>query len=174
MEETKYTYEDLLLALNSMDEEKKHLLLKSVKISDLFEMMNSEGKFENAMKNVDQYVAWYQLIQAYLMNLKEKLESGDFISNKEISKDTILKDYNDLKEDEKKAVVLNLMNNADFQKKCCEILAVDFKRVVNSDATLKAIDNLTGVSRYFDKMVRLGIGCNHKYEVESWKIPMMI
>ena len=81
--------------------------------------------------------------------------------------DTISENYDSLEEDEKKAVVLNLLNNADFQKKCCEIMAGDFKRLVNSDAILKAIDNLTGLSRYFDRMVRLGIGCNHKYEVES-------
>lgn len=166
MEETKYTYEDLFKALNSLEDDKKNTLLEGFKASDLLDVMNSEKKYEDTIKALDEYVAYYQLMQAYLMNLKEKLELGDFISNKEISKDTILEDYNDLKEDEKKAVVLNLMNNADFQKKYCEILAVDFKRIVNSDATLKAIDNLIGVSRYFDRMVYLGIGCNHKYEVE--------
>lgn len=166
MEETKYTYEDLFKALNSLEDDKKNTLLEGFKASDLLDVMNCEKKYEDTIKALDEYVAYYQLMQAYLMNLKEKLESGDFFSNKEINKDTILEDYNDLKEDEKKAVVLNLMNNADFQKKCCEILAVDFKRIVNSDATLKAIDNLIGVSRYFDRMVYLGIGCNHKYEVE--------
>lgn len=166
MEETKYTYENLLLALNSMDEEKKHLLLKSVKVSDLFEMMNSEEKFENAMKNIDQYVAWYQLMQAYLQELKMILDKPECISTRGINKETVSEDYDCLEEDEKKAVALNLINNPNFQKKYCEIMCCDIKRNINSDATLKALDQLFEISNYMDRFIKAGIGCDHKYEVE--------
>lgn len=78
MEETKYTYEDLLLALNSMDEEKKHLLLKSVKISDLFEMMNSEEKFENAMKKRRSVCCVVSTYTGVFNESKRKIRIGRF------------------------------------------------------------------------------------------------
>lgn len=167
MEETQYTYDDLFQAVSCLDDEKKTFLMQTADMRHVLSMMNSDKTFEKTMKSIDTYIAYYQLLQVYLVDLKECLESGSYIVAAGINVDTISENYDSLEEDEKKAVVLNLLNNADFQKKCCEILAVDFKRVVNSDATLKAIDNLTGLSRYFDRMVRLGIGCNHKYEVES-------
>lgn len=40
MEENKYTYENLLLALNSMDDDKKNFLLDGIKVPDLLNMIN--------------------------------------------------------------------------------------------------------------------------------------
>lgn len=42
MEETKYTYEDLFKALNSLEDDKKNTLLEGFKASDLLDVMNSE------------------------------------------------------------------------------------------------------------------------------------
>ena len=83
-----------------------------------------------------------------------------------IDKDTISEKYDALDDDEKKYIVLNLMNNPDFQKKCCEILCRDMKRCINDDATLKALDQLFGVSKYFDRLISAGIGCDHEYRIE--------
>lgn len=166
MEEIKYTYDDLLKAVSSLDDEKKTFLMQTVDMRHVLSMMNSDKVFEKTMKNIDTYIAYYQLLQAYLEDLKGCLESGDYVASSIISKDTISEVYDNLEEGEKKSVVLNLMNNAGFQRKCSEILVCDFKRIVNSDPSLKVIDNLIGLSKYFDQAIRLGIGCAHKYEVE--------
>lgn len=167
MEEIKYTYDDLLQAVSSLDDEKKIFLMQAVDMRHVLSMMNSDKAFEKTMKNIDTYIAYYQLMQAYLKDLKDCLESGNYVTSSIISKDTILEVYNNLEDGEKKSVILDLMNNADFQRKCSEILVCDFKRIVNSNPSLKVIDNLIGLGKYFDQSIQLGIGCNHKYEVES-------
>ena len=40
------------------------------------------------------------------------------------------------------------------------------KRCINDDATLKALDQLFGVSKYFDRLISAGIGCDHEYRIE--------
>lgn len=167
MEEIKYTYDDLLQAVSSLDDEKKTFLMQAVDMRHVLSMMNSDKAFEKTMKNIDTYIAYYQLMQAYLEDLKDCLESGNYVTSSIISKDIILEVYNNLEDGEKKSVILDSMNNADFQRKCSEILVCDFKRIVNSNPSLKVIDNLIGLSKYFDQAIQLGIGCNHKYEVES-------
>ena len=69
-------------------------------------------------------------------------------------------------EDEKKQIVLNLINNPDFQKKCCEIMSCDMKRNINADDTLKALDQLFNFGKYIDEFIEAGIGCDHEYRIE--------
>lgn len=166
MEETKYTYDDLFQAVSCLDDEKKTFLMQTADMRHVLSMMNSDKTFEKTMKSIDTYIAYYQLLQAYLVDLKECLESGSYIVAAGINVDTISENYDSLEEDEKKAVVLNLMNNPDFQKKCCEILCRDMKRCINDDATLKVLDQLFGVSKYFDRLISAGIGCDHEYRIE--------
>lgn len=166
MEENKFTYEDVFNALNSMDEIKKEFLIESIDWSQLLNMLNSEETFEAVLKNIDDCIARYQLLEAYLVELKTKLITGEYNIAGEIDKNTISEKYDDLKEDDKKDVVLNLMNNGDFQKKCCEILSSDMKRCINTDATLRTLDRIFGVSKYFDRLISTGIGCNHQYRIE--------
>lgn len=166
MEENKFTYEDVFNALNSMDEEKRAFLLEKVTISSLLDGLNSEESFEAAIKEIDDCIAQYQLLEANLVELKTKLVTSEYNVSSVIDKDTVSEKYDDLNEDDKKDVVLNLMNNPDFQKKCCEILCFDMKRCINSDDTLKALDQLFGVSKYFDRLISAGIGCDHAYRIE--------
>lgn len=166
MKENKYTYEDVFNALNSMDEEKREFLIERTDMPELLNLLNSEDAFEATLENVDDYIARYQLWQSYLLELKTRLVTGEHRTTGAIDKDTISEKYAVLDDDEKKYIVLNLMNNADFQKKCCEILCSDMKRSINDDATLKALDQLFGVSKYFDRLISAGIGCEHKYRIE--------
>ena len=166
MEENKFTYEDIFNALNSMDAEKEFFLLENINDSMLY-ALNSEDRFDQKLKEIHNHIAQWQLLESYLLELKTRIVTGEYNASSVIDKDTISEKYDDLKEDDKKYVVLNLMNNPDFQKKCCEILCSDMKRCINDDATLKALDQLFGVSKYFDRLISAGIGCNHKYEVES-------
>ncbi len=66
MEENKYTYENLLLALNSMDDDKKNFLLDGIKVPDLLNMINSEERYNTVMKTINQYIIGYQLYQKCL------------------------------------------------------------------------------------------------------------
>ena len=166
MEKNKYTYEDVFNALNSMDEEKRELLIERTDTYELLNLLNSEDVFEATLENVDDYIARYQLWQSYLLELKTRLVTGEYRATGAIDKDTISEKYAALDDDEKKYIVLNLMNNPDFQKKCCEILCCDMKRCINDDATLKALDQLFGVSKYFDRLISAGIGCDHEYRIE--------
>lgn len=166
MEENKFTYEDVFNALNSMDEEKRAFLLEKVTVSSLLSGLNSEEGGEEAIKEIDDCIAQWQLLESYLLELKTRLVTGEYNATSVVDKDTISEKYDDLKEDDKKYVVLNLMNNPDFQKKCCEILCSDMKRCINDDATLKALDQLFGVSKYFDRLISAGIGCDHEYRIE--------
>lgn len=165
MEENKFTYEDIFNALNSMDAEKEFFLLENINDSMLY-ALNSEGRFDQKLKEIDNHIAQWQLLESYLLELKTRLVTGEYNAASAIDKDTISEKYDDLKENDKKYVVLTLMNNPDFQKKCCEILCCDMKRCINDDATLKALDQLFGVSKYFDRLISAGIGCDHEYRIE--------
>lgn len=166
MEENKFTYEDVFNALNSMNEEKRAFLLEKVTVSSLLNGLNSEEGFEEAIKEIDDCIAQWQLLESYLLELKTRLVTVEYNATSVVDKDTISEKYDELKDDDKRYVVLNLMNNPDFQKKCCEILCSDMKRCINDDATLKALDQLFGVSKYFDRLISAGIGCDHEYRIE--------
>lgn len=166
MEENRFTYEDVFNVLNSMDGIKKEFLIESIDLSQLLNMLNSKEAFEAVLKNIDDCIARYQLLEAHLVELKTKLITGEYNVAGVIDKNTISEKYDDLKEDDKKDVVLNLMNNGDFQKKCCEILSSDMKRCINTDAILRILDRIFGVSKYFDRLISTGIGCNHQYRIE--------
>lgn len=80
---------------------------------------------------------------------------------------TIAEQYEELDVDGKFDTALALMNEPSFQNNCSKILINDFKRIVKSDPTLNAIDNLFNFSRYYEKALERGIGCDHKYIVEK-------
>lgn len=91
MEENKYTYENLLLALNSMDDDKKNFLLDGIKVPDLLNMINSEERYNTVMKTINQYIIGYQLYQECLQEFKTILDSEPYLKNKkhtEISTDS--------------------------------------------------------------------------------------
>lgn len=91
MEENKYTYENLLLALNSMDDDKKNFLLDGIKVPDLLNMINSEERYNTVMKTINQYIIGYQLYQECLQEFKTILDSEPYLKNEkhtEISTDS--------------------------------------------------------------------------------------
>lgn len=81
MEENKYTYENLLLALNSMDDDKKNFLLDGIKVPDLLNMINSEERYNTVMKTINQYIIGYQLCQECLQEFKTILDSELYLKN---------------------------------------------------------------------------------------------
>ena len=59
------------------------------------------------------------------------------------------------------------MNKPDFQKDCSKILIADYKRLVESDSLIGALDKLFNISGYFESAIERSIGCDHKYIVEK-------
>ena len=166
MKENKFTYEDVFNALNSMDTEKGAFLLENITVSMLY-TLNSEESFDYVIKEIDNCIAQWQLLEAYLVELKTKLVTGEYNVTGVINKETVSEKYDCLEEAEKKEVVLELINNPDFQKKICQIMSDELKKVIKSDNTMKALDQLLGFSKYIDELIEQGIGCNHKYGVKS-------
>ena len=68
MEENKFTYEDVFNALNSMDTEKGVFLLENITVSMLYKL-NSEDRFDQELKEIDNHIAQWQLLESYLLEL---------------------------------------------------------------------------------------------------------
>lgn len=166
MEANKFTYTEFFKVVSNMNEDKREFFLTNIEIPALLKTLNSEEEFESLIKELDEDAAYYQLMASYLLEVKSKLDSGKYRTTGAIDKDTISEKYDVLDEDEKKQIVLNLINNPDFQKKCCEIMSCDMKRNINADDTLKALDQLFNFGKYIDEFIEAGIGCDHEYRIE--------
>lgn len=88
-----------------------------------------------------------------------------YVNNLTNNTDYIVEDYEKLSENQKKEIALRLLNNAEFQKDCCEILVSDMERIAKSDETVKAINDVFNITGWCKNLIKQGIGMNHKYEV---------
>lgn len=154
-----HTYDEVLKAVGKLSEKEKDFILRQMNLQDVLHITNTQEIVDNycdlAKTYADAYILLSEVIRKIYANLNAPTDAvGDIVS-----------DYKELSADQKKVVALDLLNNGDFQKDCCNILVKDFERVASENPTVKVLDNLLGFSKYFKRCINLGIGCDHKYEV---------
>lgn len=160
--EEKYTNEDVLKVLRKLPEFERDSLLTIFTVSDIRKLLNKSAK---------EYEQWNNemntLVEHYAMMLKtvELLYKGIDAMLLDDEK-CFSSDYDKLTDEHRKRVALELLNNNDFQKNCCEILVKDYKRIVKSNDLLTVLDSVLGLGKYYEKCIQTGFGCDHKYEVE--------
>ncbi len=159
-----YTYDEYVKIvfgeLEKLTNEEKESLLSNLKLHDIFAFITTDEK-----EKVDGYIyALRKIILDYLRlhNALCKLLGIELLKDK-----TIVESYRELNAEDKFKTTLDLMNEPDFQKDCSQILVDDYKRMAKSDALIGAIDKVLNVSGYFESLLKQGIGCDHKYEVDQ-------
>ena len=165
MEENKeytpvHSYDEVMKAIMKLPEEEKNAILKYVDIVKIASALDSE---EICKSNI---IACQECVYAYTMVSKALDDLYKLVNAPENATDEMLSDYDRLNVSQKKETALKLLNNSEFQKDCCEILISDMERNIASDSTLKALDNLLGITKYLRRCLRLGIGADHQYRIE--------
>lgn len=127
-------------------------------MDELLRVINSDKAYETYQACLNEIILLNQNFKQALTEVKTLIENPIFVPV------DLSKDYSELEEDKKMQVALEMLNNPSFQKNCCKILMDEYKQVVESDSTMKLVDNLLGFSKYLEKAIKTGIGCNHKYE----------
>lgn len=155
-----YTNEDVFKVIGKLPKDYQDILLTHLTISDIRKVVNSKKDFEEYYSSYLYYGCCCQLIANTLKEIYETIESKLEEDAKDFSAD-----YDKLSDFEKKQTALEMLNNKDFQKNCCEIMVGDYERIVSEDPTCKAIDKLFGLWKYFRKCIETGLGCDHKYMV---------
>lgn len=162
LKETKeYTNGDILKVLGKMPENESAVILACLSIPRIRDILNDEKEYENYCNNVEVIAKAYRMFADVFSGFKETVDALLVDNAKDISSS-----YDNLPETEKKKTALELLNNTDFQKNCCDILVRDYERIVAEDSTCNALDKLLGISKYFRKCIETGLGCDHEYEVE--------
>lgn len=157
----KYGYDEILKVIDRLSEEEKAPLLANLKVSEICALLNSPN-------HIDKYLLDTECHAYSLLSMVESMRKLNQMSRDvDYTAEDYLADYDKFSEETRKKVVLDLLNNHDFQRKCVDVIVKDYERVVKSDATVAAIDSLFGVSKYFRKCVETGLGCDHKYIIEE-------
>lgn len=159
-----YTYDEYLEtvfgALKTLTDDEKDCVLSNLKPHDIFAFITTNEK-----DKVDKYVN--ELRRMILDNLRYHNALCKLLGIEPLKDKTIAEQYEDLDAEDKYDTALALMNEPSFQKDCSEILLADMKRIVESDPTLSAINKLFNITGYYEKALKQGIGCDHKYEVSK-------
>lgn len=153
-----YTYEEILRAINKLEPNEKEAVLSLLKINEIAQLFESQQKVDECCRIAKQYVDLYSLLINSIQKLYVKVTAPtDTVED-------IVCEYNDLSEDNKKNVALELLNTSTFQKDCCDILVKDFERIVKDNPTLKLLNDTFQITDWYKKNIALGIGCNHEYK----------
>lgn len=162
-----YTYNEYLEtvygALRTLTDDEKDCILSNLKPHDIFVYITTNEK-----DKVDEYIN--ELRRTILTSLRYHNALCKLLGIEPVKDKTIVEQYEELDTDSKFNTALALMNEPSFQKDCSEILLADMKRIVESDSTLSAINKLFNITGYYEKALKQGIGCDHKYIVEKQKI----
>ncbi len=157
-----YTYDEYLQIvfgeLEKLTNEEKDSLLSNLKLHEIFAFITTDEK-----EKVDGYIN--ELRTTILDYLRFHNALCKLLGIESLKDKTIVESYRELDADCKFKTTLDLMNEPDFQKDCSQILVDDYKRLAKSDPFIEAINKTLNVSGYFEKLLKQGIGCNHKYEV---------
>lgn len=156
-----YTNSDVLKVLGKMTENEAGILLTFTNVPELRNMLNDKEKYNEYISNVTLIADCYKLFADEMARFRDRVDDLLIDEPKEFSSD-----YDKLSEIEKKQTALEMLNNKNFQKNCCDIIVSDYERIVAEDPTCNALDKLLGISKYFRKCIETGLGCDHKYEVE--------
>ena len=148
-----YTYDELFKACGVLNDKEKKLLFECFYSNNLLDIMNDEILFKQYCIMFNEYERRYNELnlafkRVYLaLKNKNENEIKEFVS-----------DYVKLPEEHKKQVALNMLNQPDFQRNCCDILVKEYERNVKTDSTLAALDKALGLGKYFRNLVEKGIG----------------
>lgn len=154
-----HIYDVVLKAITKLPDEEKEALLNLMTINNLVSLLVSQENLNEYVDNVLRVLDQYSLLVKALSDICNIMnETMDGVSD-------LVCDYDKLDADNKKEATLRLMNNSAFQKDCCEILVEDMERIVNEDATVKAFNDMFNITGWYKKLIKQGIGMNHKYEV---------
>lgn len=156
-----HSCDEVMRAIEKLPEEEKETILFQMNIPQLAVLLDSAEKVEEYKETLQKYIDVCTIVMDAISKLYELVNAPEDAVN------DVLEDYSKLDSMQKKETALRLLNNNVFQRDCCDILISDMERVTESDSTLKALDNLFGLVKYFKKCIRLGIGTDHKYEVEQ-------
>lgn len=156
-----HSCDEVMKAIEKLPEEEKEVILFQMNIPQLAVLLDSAEKVEEYKETLQKYIDVCTIIMDAISKLYELVNAPEDAVN------DVIEDYSKLDSTQKKETALRLLNNNVFQRDCCDILIKDMERVTESDSTLKALDNLFGLVKYFKNCIRLGIGTDHKYEVEQ-------
>lgn len=156
-----HSYDEVMKAVEKLPEEEKEIILFQMNIPQLAVLLDSAEKVEEYKESLQKYIN----VCIIAMNAISKLY--DLVNAPDNAVADAIEGYSKLDSMQQKETALRLLNNSVFQRDCCDILISDMERVTESDSTLKALDSLLGLVKYFKKCIRLGIGTDHKYEVEQ-------
>lgn len=153
-----HIYDVVLKAITKLPDEEKEALLNLMTINNLVSLIVSQENLNEYVDNVLRVLDQYSLLVKALSDICNIMnDTMDGVSD-------LVCDYDKLDADKKKEATLKLMNNADFQKDCCEILVGDMERIVNEDSTVKAINDVFNITGWYKKLIKQGIGLNHEYK----------
>lgn len=148
-----HVYDLLMRAIMRLPNNEKEFLMEQFTIPQLTYLFSEK---EHVNDYINKTVNLLNVIKNLNDNIVKCMNEGDDIAS----------DYNKLNDDEKKEAALKLLNNEDFQKNCCEILVSDMERIVNTDSTAKAINDVFNLTGIYKKLIEQGIGTDHHYEVK--------
>lgn len=155
-----HSYDEVMRAIMKLPEDKKDIILTSLDIAKIVTALDSEKNFAKTIDACDKYINCWAMVRDALNELY------NLVNITESATDNVMSDYDMLDASQKKETALRLLNNGEFQRDCCEILITDMERVVANDSTLKGLDNLFGLTKYFKKFLQLGIGADHQYRMK--------
>lgn len=156
-----HSYDEVMRAVEKLPEEEKNIILNQLKLTELASLLDSEEKVKEYLGIIHNYINIWTTMCNAICDLYKLVNAPNSAT------DNVITDYDKLDDDQKRETALRLLNNSDFQVDCSNILIKDMEKAIEKDSTLKALDNLFGLTRYFKKCIRLGIGTNHKYEVKQ-------
>lgn len=154
-----YSYSDVLKAIYRMQEGERAYLLDTLKASEIAALLNTPSSLNEYCRDLYSVATRCVIVKDALEKLAVSLENCPDVA-KEFSSD-----YDKLSESEKMQTALEMLNNKDFQKNCCDIIVGDYERIVAEDPTCNALNKLLGISKYFRKCIETGLGCDHKYAI---------
>lgn len=156
-----HSYDEVMRAIGKLPEEEKNIILNQLKLAELASLLDSAEKVKEYLEMIQNYINIWTTMCNAICSLYKLVNTPDSAT------DNLMTDYDKLDGAQKKETALRLLNNSIFQTDCCDILIKDVEKAIENDSTLKALDNLFGITKYFKRCVRLGIGTNHRYEVEQ-------
>lgn len=153
-----HIYDVVLKAITKLPDEEKEALLNLMTINNLVSLIVSQENLNEYVDNVLRVLDQYSLLVKSLSDICNIMnDTMDGVSD-------LVCDYDKLDADKKKEATLRLMNNADFQEDCCEILVGDMERIVEEDTTVKAFNDIFNITNWYKKLIKQGIGLNHEYK----------
>ena len=156
---TTHMYDVVMKAVSKLPDKEKETLMSQMTIQQLTNLLVSHDNMNDYIQSIIDTINLYNSLTSALTKVCNALnECIDGV-------DDIVCDYDKLETDKKKEAALRLLNNGDFQKDCCEILVSDVEHIVNTDSTAKAINSIFDIVGWCKKLIKQGIGMDHKYEV---------